>query len=347
MSTVPSFVRSFQRSFGRTITGFARDYRKRALAIDGRLRVPVDLTLATLSHGKRLRPLLVGIGYETAGNTHAETVMPAGLAVELFHSFALIHDDIIDRATDRRGIPTVEHAVSRRTSDPHAGLSTAIIGGDLMLIAADQFDRIVLPVSRRQRARAAFQQMAEETILGQQLEFDLSRSEGVSLEDIIRTMVFKSGRYSIEWPLVIGATLGGARPSMLRTFNSFSIPLGIAFQLRDDILGTFGDPKKTGKSRDSDIREGKRTLLVYFAHERATATERRLLWRILGDRHASSKRIAEVRSLMRSTDALARAQELCSELTDVSLQAIDRSAIRPAAKKKMAALARFLLDRTK
>lgn len=346
MPTVPSFVRSFQRSFDRTITGFAVAQRRRALALDRRLSTPVDLTLATLKNGKRLRPLLVSIGYEAAGGKSAATVMPAGLAVELFHTSALIHDDIMDRATGRRGVPTVEHAVARQSGNSHAGLGTAILSGDLFLAAADQFDRIVLPTSRRERARQAYRTMAEETILGQQLEFDLSRSKHVSLEDIVRTMVYKSGRYSIEWPLTIGAILGGAKPAQLKSYSSFSVPLGMAFQLRDDILSTFGNPEETGKSRDSDIREGKRTLLVYFTHERATAAERRLLWRVLGDQRASSKKIAVVRMLMKRTSALARAQELTRALTDVGLQAIRRSAMKPDAKKKMDALARYLLDRT-
>lgn len=346
MPTAPSFVRSFQRSFDRTITGFAVAQRKRAIAMDRRLGTPIDLTLATLKNGKRLRPLLVSIGYEAAGGKSATTVTPAGLAVELFHTSALIHDDIMDRAMDRRGVPTVEHAIARRSGNPHAGLGTAILSGDLFLAAADQFDRIVLPASRRERARRAFRTMAEETIFGQQLEFDLSRSKYVSLEDIVRTMTYKSGRYSIEWPLTIGAILGGARPPQLKSFSSFSVPLGMAFQLRDDILGTFGNPSETGKSCDSDIREGKRTLLVYFTHEHATAAERKLLWRILGNQRASSKDIARARVLMKRTGALASAQELTRTLTDVGLQAIRRSAMKPAAQKKMDALARFLLDRT-
>ncbi len=320
--------------------------QQRAITIDPRLRAPVDATLATLKNGKRLRPLFVSLGFEAAGGKNVSTVAPAGLAVELFHDFALIHDDIIDRATERRGVPTIEHAFTKRTGDPHAGLATAILGGDLMFIASDQFDNITLSSRRRERARKAFHQMVEETILGQQLEFDLSRSNTISLEDIVRAMAYKSGRYSVEWPLSIGAILGGATPSKLKSFSSFSIPIGIAFQLRDDILGTFGDSKKTGKSCDSDIREGKHTLLIYLTNERATIKERKFLKHILGNNHATSGDIAKVRTLMKRTDALIRAEELARELTDTGLQAIQRSAMNITAKKKMSALTRYLLDRT-
>ncbi len=342
----PKFVIAFQKKFNRTLSSFIHEHDRFARRLDRRLALFSKLTFGTLARGKRLRPLLVELGYEAFGGTGPSSVEQAGIAVELFHGFALVHDDVIDRATDRRGISTVQAAVATATGDAHAGLGTAILSGDLLFVMSDRFDRVPLPVRRRELARAAFLTMAEETILGQQLEFDLSRKPRVRLEDVIRAMIYKSGRYSIEWPLTIGAILAGASQQRLSRLSSFSIPLGLAFQLRDDILGTFGDPKLTGKSHDSDIREGKRTLLVCFTDAALSGETRRFFWRTLGNRNAAHRDIARVRSLMRTSGAYQQALDLASELTDAGLDALRRADIAVRAERKLDALARYLLDRT-
>ncbi|MFH0828838.1 MAG: polyprenyl synthetase family protein [Candidatus Kerfeldbacteria bacterium] len=345
MPTVPRFIIAFQRRFEKTLSSYMQERKRSSHALDVRLDHPVSLTLRTLKGGKRLRPLLVSLGYEAVGGRNPTVVIQAGLMVELFHSFALIHDDIMDRAITRRGSPTIHEAVRTSSGDAHAGLGTAVLSGDLLLSTADRIDRIPVPKRHREDARTAFQQMIEETILGQQLEFDLTRQKRVSLDDIVRAMIYKSGRYSIEWPLKIGAILGGAKTPELKRFSTFSIPLGLAFQLRDDILGIFGNPKETGKSHDSDIREGKRTLLVYYTHQVATAKERKRLWNTLGNQNASSRDISYVRALMKKTDAYKRTLELSKNLTDAGLIAISQCPIAPSAKRKLEELARYLLVR--
>lgn len=345
MSVVPRFVRTFQRSFERQIVTFLQTHREIARRLDRRLEPHVQRLLTSLRGGKRLRPLLVALGYEAAGGKDYQLTFPAGLAVELFHHFALIHDDIIDRATERRGRPTIQAATERRAGDPHAGLSTAMLAGDLLLTQADQFDRLRLPAARRLAARAAWQRMTEETVLGQQLEFDLARSPRFSFDDIVRAMIFKSGRYSIAWPLTIGAILAGAHRSSLRQFSSFSLPLGLAFQLRDDLLGVFGQPSQTGKSRDSDIREGKRTLLIYFAQREADSSERRWLARTVGHQTATAKNVSRVRAIMTRTGARRRVEALAADLTATGLTALNASRLDPATKQKLQQLARYLLVR--
>lgn len=343
---VPPFVTSFQKRFRKTLRTFVAQHDRFGRRLDRRLAHFSRLTFGTLTRGKRLRPLLVELGYEAFGGRTPSVVAQAGLAVELFHSFALVHDDILDRADARRGIPTVQAAVARSTRNAHAGLGSAILAGDLLFILSDQFDRIPLPETRRSQARAAFQTMAEETILGQELEFELSRNPSVRLEDVVRAMIYKSGRYSIEWPLAIGAILAGGTNERLNRLSSFSIPLGLAFQLRDDILGTFGDPKKTGKSRDSDIREGKRTLLVTFADAALRPEERRFFWRALGNEDASPRDVSRIRALMKSSGAHAHALVLARELTDMGLAALKKSKLEARATEKLDALAHYLLGRT-
>lgn len=345
MPDLPSFVRSFQKKFNRALGPFIVVQERTIRQLDPRMVPTLRRATRTLAGGKRLRPLLVHLGYEAAGGNEPATVLPAGLSVELFHSFALTHDDIIDRALLRRGQPTIQTAVSRDARNPHVGLTAALLNGDLLLSLADQFDQIRLPARRIVAARKAFQRMTTETILGEQLEFDLARSNSVSLEDTLRIMMYKSGRYSVEWPLTIGALLAGAPTRTLKSLSRFSIPLGLAFQLRDDILGVFGNPSVTGKSRDSDLREGKPTLLAYVTKKTASENGRRLFDRALGNPNASRADLSRLRALIRASGARQWAEALARDLTDAGLQALHESPIRPTAKTKLERLARYLLER--
>jgi geranylgeranyl diphosphate synthase type I len=203
--------------------------------------------------GKRLRPAFCYWGFRAAGAGHCEEIVRAAAALELLHTFAIVHDDVMDESSQRRGRPTTHE---RR------GLSFAILTGDLALVLADAalvgsgFSPEVVT-----GAFDAYSRMRQEVIAGQLLDVELSRAPSVSEEDARRVAVLKSGRYSVAEPLQIGATLGGSSDGFIDELASFGEPLGEAFQLRDDLLGIFGDPAVVGKPVDSDIREGKRNVL--------------------------------------------------------------------------------------
>ena len=203
--------------------------------------------------GKRLRPSFCYWGYRAAGGEPGEAIVRAAASLELLHTFAIVHDDIMDDSDERRGEPTVHL---------HRGTSVALLVGDLALVFADDmimgsgFTPDILAAAFRPYSR-----MRQQVIAGQYLDV-VAASDPLTTEEHARLVArMKSGRYSVQEPLTIGATLGGASPDLIEQLSRFGSPLGEAFQLRDDLLGMFGERASTGKPVDSDVREGKHHLL--------------------------------------------------------------------------------------
>ncbi|AKK11471.1 polyprenyl synthetase family protein [Corynebacterium uterequi] len=238
-----------------------------------------------LGGGKRIRPLCGWLGFVGGGGLSGpedpNAVLRAVSSLEFIQACALIHDDILDASDTRRGQPTVHRAVEQSHRDrghegdaAHFGESVAILVGDLALAWADDlfFDSGVSPAAR-DRAYAPWRAMRTEVIGGQLLDISLeaSGSEDISLTRSVSR--YKTAAYTIERPLHIGASLAGASPDIIEAFRGFGENIGIAFQLRDDILGVFGDPAVTGKPARDDLREGKRTELLAIALARLDASD--------------------------------------------------------------------------
>ncbi|MGH2752753.1 MAG: polyprenyl synthetase family protein, partial [Actinomycetota bacterium] len=225
--------------------------RSKELPENGRLIA--ELWRMISAGGKRLRPAYCYWGYRAGGGEHGDDIVRASASLELLHTFALVHDDIMDASDERRGERTV-HALH--------GVPVAVLAGDLALVLADTrllesgFD--TMPMNR---AMDAYQMMRQEVIAGQYLDVVAEGNVAVTEEEARRIAVLKSGRYSIEKPLVIGACLAGASEEVVAGLAGAGEPLGEAFQFRDDLLGIFGERTSVGKPVDSDIREGKRNLL--------------------------------------------------------------------------------------
>lgn len=212
--------------------------------------------------GKRLRPAFCYWGYRAAGGDHGSEIVSVAAALELLHSFAIVHDDIMDAALERRGRPSVPAL---------HGMETALLVGDLALVLADDlFMSSGFSPDAIARGFGCYSRMRQEVIAGQYLDLKAAASPQLDEATVRRIAVLKSGRYSVEEPLAIGATLAGAEDDLLRGLTAFAAPLGEAFQLRDDLLGTFGTPAATGKPTDSDIRQGKRNIV--FARTLASLT---------------------------------------------------------------------------
>lgn len=209
--------------------------------------------------GKRIRPAFCYWGYRSAGGAHSEAIVRAAASLELLHTFAIVHDDIMDDSDERRGVATVH---------TNHGLGVAILVGDLALVLADAlFMGAGFDPATTLRGFGSYSVMREEVISGQHMDVIAAARIDVTEEHARRIAVLKSGRYSIEKPLVIGAALAGASDPLVEGLSRFGDPLGEAFQMRDDLLGTFGDRVSVGKPVDSDIREGKRHVL--YARTRA------------------------------------------------------------------------------
>ncbi len=309
----------------------------------------IDATLGPVSEalrdfvlggGKRLRPTFGYWGYRGAGGVDTGQVVTALASLELLHACALIHDDVMDCSDTRRGEPSVHrrfadlHTAGRWAGDPAAfGQGAAILLGDLCLgWSEEMYAHCGLPAAQLHTARPAYDEMCTEVMAGQYLDL-LAQADirGSSRDRAGKVARYKSAKYTVERPLLLGAGLAGASAELTAAYTSYGLPLGEAFQLRDDILGVFGDPAATGKPAGDDLREGKRTYLVAAAYEAAGGSGRDTLDRLLGDRQLDDTGIARLRALIMDTGALADTEQRITALTSTALDALDGVTIDPAA----------------
>ena len=271
--------------------------------------------------GKRLRPCLVSCGYASAGG-HADEadqhdLAHIGAAVEMLHTFALLHDDVLDRSPMRRGQPTAHVRLSqlhtRTRADGDAdwfGLSAALIAGDLAFVWADQLlDQLRCDGDREAEIRSLYGRLRNEVILGQYLDLRLAGPHATDREAQMVALL-KSGRYTVTRPLELGAVLAGASDEMRSSLRAFGDAAGIAFQLRDDIMGVFGDASVTGKGNSEDIRSGKASLLLVRALELASPAHRTVLVAGLGDADLDDDGVEACREAIRSSGAVASIERL-------------------------------------
>ncbi len=285
--------------------------------------------------GKRLRPVFCLLGHMAAGRELDERTIKAAAALELLHTFAIVHDDVMDRSSERRGRPASwvhfadEHRRAGLRGDPGAfGVSAAILLGDLALVFAGRALRQAeYEVDVFMPALVRYDRMRAEVIAGQYLDV-LAAHRGTADEpEARRIAVLKSGGYTVEAPLQIGAILAGGSGELLDVLSRYGVALGEAFQLRDDVLGVFGDPGTTGKDRDSDLREGKRTVLVAKAAGAASPEDRAFLEERLGRPDLQDEELERARRLLEETGALEGTLALIDELVARAKAALDEDVV--------------------
>jgi geranylgeranyl diphosphate synthase type I len=310
---------------------FLAQQRTLLTGIDAALEpVAAAIEAFVLGGGKRLRPAFAYWGFRGAGGVDSDEVIAAVAALELVQASALIHDDVMDASDTRRGEPAMHrrfatmHAANDWDGDGDAfGASSAILLGDLCLAWSDELLRCSgLDAPALLRARPVFDLMRTEVIAGQYLDVHAQATADTSLRRAITVARYKSARYTVERPLLLGAALGEADEELELAYSGYGLPLGEAFQLRDDILGVFGDPARTGKPAGDDLREGKRTYLVAAALETATTASAAELRRRLGDPYLDEEGVASMREIIVASGALARAEERITRLTDTALAAL-------------------------
>jgi geranylgeranyl diphosphate synthase type I len=316
-------------------------------SIDPELIHPLEaLRSLVMAGGKRLRPVFCHWGFVAAGGDPEDPrVVDAGAAFELLQAFALIHDDVMDGSATRRGAP----AVHRRFSDRHGdeawageprrfGEGVAILVGDVALVYSD----LLLP-SDAPEVLALWHELRVELNIGQYLDLSGTATGGVDRAGARRIARLKSGRYTIERPLQIGALLGG-RPDLATALSQYGDPLGEAFQLRDDVLGVFGLASRTGKPVGDDLREGKPTLMLAVAHERADGAQRDLLARV-GDAELDEQDVADLQALFVATGALDVAEAEIAALAGRAVAALPTIPLPPHADLALRDLAAFVVAR--
>jgi geranylgeranyl diphosphate synthase, type I len=284
--------------------------------------------------GKRVRPVLCVCGWHAAGGgARLDEVLRAAASLELFHTFALIHDDVIDGSDTRRGMPTA-HRIFQAGREGEAGgeeaarfgTGSAILLGDLTLVwsyellagpgLAPASDRVLGDVLGAMRTEAT---------LGQYLDLRASGQLDADLEGAMEIVRYKTAKYTIERPLHVGAVLAGAGSRLLEACTAYALPVGEAFQLRDDLLGVFGQPGATGKSDLDDLRAGKRTPLVAVAMQRAGAGQRMTLTTLLGQPGLGPHEAAAIRSILEETGARAAVEEMIAVRYRQALRSLDLS----------------------
>ncbi len=300
------------------------------------------------SGGKRLRPSFcywaaIGFGVDRESPLLARAM--AGL--EFLHTFALIHDDVMDNSATRRGEPSVQQRYqmdhrreAMRGSSEHFGNAMAILAGDLAFALAD---RMFLPLGIL--PRQVFSELKIEVNLGQYLDIAGGVMRESSIERSERTAIYKSAKYTIERPMHIGAALGGATDSALARISKFAVPLGLAFQLKDDILGAFGDVAVTRKPVGDDLREGKPTLLVALARGEFSPEERIIFDEHFGQPGLGPDEIGILQRLISGSGALERLEDRIDALLEEAVNVLDRLPISGEARVALAELTAFVVDR--
>jgi geranylgeranyl diphosphate synthase type I len=318
-----------------------------------------------LSGGKRFRAQFCYWGArsvtEQSGDALAATVSCAS-ALELFHAAALVHDDIIDNSDTRRGAPSahrlfegIHQASGWAGSGPEYGRAAGILLGDLLLGWSDELlDEGLGSLVDRAAARTArtlFNAMRTEVTAGQYLDILDERAWVVQPESelfgrALRVITYKSAKYSVQAPLAIGAALSGGDGAQLDALRGFGLPLGIAYQLRDDVLGVFGDSAVTGKPSGDDIREGKRTVLVALARQALDEQARRQLDAGLGDPGLGSEQVVSLQELIRSSGAVDRVEAMIADYVAEALSVIADAPLRADARDELRSLAVTVTRRT-
>ena len=311
-----------------------------------------------LEGGKRLRPLFAYAGFMATGSTPNRSDIRAMASLELLQACALIHDDLMDGSDTRRGKPAIHrHFEKMHQQNSMLGLSeqfgaaAAVLLGDLALVWSDHMlHNSGLSHDSLTSALRIHDEMRIELMAGQYLDVREAGEREYSVERSLRIARYKSGKYTIERPLHLGAVI--ARPSetdhsvLLNVLSAYGLPLGEAFQLRDDLLGIFGDPEVTGKPAGDDIREGKRTVLMAMTMEKASPAARAELTAHLGNPNLSLDSIESLRSLIIETGAVADVEALIDRLGDESTAAANSEIIHEKARPFLLALAETAIRRS-
>jgi geranylgeranyl diphosphate synthase type I len=351
----------------RALQAFVAQQRGVLLGAGDDLRAGADSIAGLLAGGKRLRPAFCYWGWRGAGGMDGPEIIQAAAALELLHAGALVHDDLMDASDTRRGQPSLHrqfearHAGRRWQGSAVAfGMGMAILLGDLLICWTDEmFHASGLPPDALRRGRPVLDRMRTEVFAGQYLDLLGQAAGDETVAGALHVVEFKTAKYTIERPLHLGAALagaglagpggppaGGARAgdggtggALAAAFTAYGLPLGIAFQLRDDILGVFGDPAQTGKPAGDDVREGKRTVLLSIARSRATPGQAQVIDRYLGDPLLDEAGTAEVRAAITGTGAVAECERMIGRHLSEAIAALEDAPMTGEAREALAELA--------
>jgi geranylgeranyl diphosphate synthase type I len=318
---------------------------------------PVSQALSSflLDSGKRLRPLFAYSGYVSAGAELTPPIVKAIASLELLQACALIHDDLMDGSDTRRGKPSIHrHFESMHVQEelegfaPAYGLAAAVLLGDLALVWSNQMlNESGLSSRAYNQTLPIHDEMRVELMAGQFLDIFEQTQKTTDLNRSMKVARYKSGKYTIERPLHIGAVLSERQsPELLTELSNYGLPLGEAFQYRDDLLGVFGDSTLTGKPAGDDLREGKRTVLIALTDLASTESMRKEIKKYFGSPNLDADGIAILQEIIISTGAKEKLESMIERLTDQALRCAESEIIDESAHPLLLELAKIATKRS-
>ncbi|QCD53662.1 polyprenyl synthetase family protein [Streptomyces hawaiiensis] len=340
---------AFKERIDTLLADFLAEEAEHLLAIDDALRPVAEQLQAAAGHGKRLRAAFCYWGWRAAGQPDSDPLMRAAASMELVHAAAIVHDDLIDDSPLRHSLPTVHVALqtslAARPRKRAAARSLAMLVGDhLMALAGQLFATSGLPAAYLARARPMWAQLARELIAGECLEI-LSTGSNPDTDVALKVVRYKTAKYTVEHPLLIGGLLAGAAPGLRDGLSSYGLPLGEAFQLRDDLLGLFGEPDRTGKAGLDDIRGQRPTVLLANTWQAALPAQRERLAGVLGRRDLTTQHLQDVRELMIELKAPQEVENMITTRVQEAVSHLDGLDLPLHARRALTDLARSATDR--
>ncbi len=300
-----------------------------------------------LGGGKRIRPILVNIGYFLAGGKDKKEILKACLSVEFIHNWFLIHDDIIDQDELRRGRSTLHTFYGKNVRDKHMGISLAIVAGDIS--AAFGYQVLIntkFPEKFKTKALEVFHQAVVNTCHGEMLElFIRDKKDKLNEKNILNVCKNKTAYYTFVNPLKIGAALAGASDRFLRQIDKFALPIGIAFQIQDDILGLFASQKKLGKPIASDIEENQPNLLIVKTFNLAKGKDKQEFKKYLGKKKLTQEQIKRIREIVKQSGAFDYCQKKARTLVKKAKPLIKELKASPEEKGFLLSMADYIINR--
>lgn len=346
----------FKKKVDPEIKAYFEEYAAEMTKLDGNIaRAVKHVQKIILSGGKRARAAFMYYGYVAAGGKDLKRIIKTSVSIELIHIFLLIHDDIIDQDDKRHGVITTHKhyeklgkLFAKNKNAEHFGNSIALIVGDMIGAKGNQIiyesgfnsDLVV-------RSLARLQDIVALTCVGETEDVYIENKGRASEKEIMRMYENKTARYTVEGPLHLGAILAGADNKFLRVLSDYSVPVGIAFQIQDDILGVFGQEKAMGKPVGSDVRQGKQTILVARALAKANSKQKAILKRTLGKTDLTAGDLEDFRRVIVETGALDYARNLAVELIAEGKKVLTDSKIemKKEAKDFMLGIADYIISR--
>ncbi|MGW5658666.1 polyprenyl synthetase family protein [Streptomyces sp. NPDC003758] len=340
---------AFKIRIDEVVRRFVAQEADRFAEIDPLLGPVAEQLEAAVADGKRLRAAFCYWGWRAVGQPDSDALVRAAASMELVHAAAVVHDDLIDDSPLRHGRPAahvaLRGAVRRRPRAEAAARSLAMLVGDLLMALAGQlFATSGLPVAYLARARPLWSVMARELVAGECLEI-LRTGADLDTEASLKVIRYKTAKYTVEQPLLIGGALAGADARLREGYSTYGLPLGEAFQLRDDLLGLFGDPERTGKANTDDVRGHRPTALLAVTWRLAGDDDRERLHALLGRRRLDADALHAVREVMRRLKAPDRVEDMISARVEEALDALHDLNAPAHADAALTALAQSAADR--